>query len=123
MKATPLVLVLALAAAAPAYASFRCGSKLVNEGDTRGQVIAKCGEPTEVDRRTVLREPIVWVGGRAYRSSIGLAEVPVEFWIYNLGPSKLMRRLVFEDGKVVDIETLGYGYIESSRPAPREDLE
>lgn len=33
---------------------------------------------------------------------------------YNLGPQKLMRRIVFEDGAVVDIETLGYGYREKS---------
>lgn len=121
MKATPLVLVLALAAAAPAYA-FRCGTKLVSEGDTRSQVVAKCGEPTEVERRSVLREPITWIGGRPYRAGLGLVEVPVEFWIYNLGPSKFMRRVHFEDGVVVDIETLGYGYIDHSKPM-REDAE
>ena len=37
-------------------------------------------------------------------------EVLVETWTYNLGPTKLMRRLTIEDGEVVDIETLGYGY-------------
>ena len=37
-------------------------------------------------------------------------EVPVEIWLYNLGPNKLMRRLRFEGGYVVDIDTLGYGY-------------
>jgi hypothetical protein len=36
--------------------------------------------------------------------------VPVENWIYNLGPNKLMRRLRFEGGIVAEIETLGYGY-------------
>ena len=40
----------------------------------------------------------------------GEIEVPVETWIYNLGPNKLMRRIRFEDGIVVEIETLGYGY-------------
>jgi Protein of unknown function (DUF2845) len=122
MKAAPLVLVLALAAAAPAYA-FRCGTKLVTEGDTRSQVIAKCGEPTEVERRSTFREPVVIVGGRAFRGGLGLVEIPIEFWVYNLGPSKLMRRIRFEDGVVVEIETLGYGYIDSGRPAPREDIE
>ena len=39
-------------------------------------------------------------------------EVPVENWIYNLGPNKLMRRLRFEGGVVAEIETLGYGYHE-----------
>jgi hypothetical protein len=121
MKATPLVLVLALVAASPAYA-FRCGTKLVSEGDTRSQVASKCGEPTEVDRRSALREPITWIGGRAYRSGVGLVEIPIEFWIYNLGPSKFMQRVRFEDGVVVEVQTLGYGYIDNSKPV-RDDLE
>jgi hypothetical protein len=36
--------------------------------------------------------------------------VAVEFWTYNLGRQKLMRRLRLEDGLVVEIETLGHGY-------------
>jgi hypothetical protein len=31
-------------------------------------------------------------------------------WTYNLGPSKLMVRLRFEDGLLVDVETLSHGY-------------
>jgi Protein of unknown function (DUF2845) len=105
---------LALAAASPAHAAFRCGSHLITEGDTRSEVIAKCGEPTEIDQRSaILRQPVVWVGGRRYVVGNGLIEVPVEVWVYNLGPNKLMRRLRFEDGLVVDIDTLGYGYYEN----------
>ena len=37
-------------------------------------------------------------------------EIPVESWIYNFGPNKLMRRVIFEGGIVTEIETLGYGY-------------
>jgi hypothetical protein len=122
MKVTPLLLLLALTSTAHADA-FRCGSKLIREGATRSEVVAKCGEPTEVERRTVLREPTVWIGGRLYRNGIGLSEIPIELWVYNLGPSKLMRRIRFEDGVVVEIETLGYGYLETERPAPRGDLE
>ena len=39
-------------------------------------------------------------------------EIPIEAWIYNFGPNKLMHRVVFEAGYVVEIETLGYGYIK-----------
>jgi hypothetical protein len=108
---------LTLAAASPAYASLRCGTHLITEGATRSEVIAKCGEPTEVDRRSaILRRPVVWIGGRPFTVGDSLIEVPVEVWVYNLGPSKLMRRLRFEDGLLVDIDTLGYGYYESSPP-------
>ena len=107
---------LTLLAASPAYA-FRCGSKLVTEGATRSEVAAKCGDPTEIDRRSaILRRPVTWINGRPYNVGEGLIEIPVEIWIYNLGPSKLMRKLRFEDGVLVDIDTLGYGYYENSPP-------
>ena len=41
-----------------------------------------------------------------------MIEIPVEVWIYNLGADKLMQQIRFEDGKVVDIDSLGYGYNE-----------
>jgi hypothetical protein len=112
-----LALGLAFAAASPAYASLRCGTHLITEGNTRSEVVAKCGQPTEVDQRTsILRRSIVWIGGRPFTVGDSLIEVPVEVWIYNLGPNKLMRRLRFEDGLLVDIDTLGYGYYEDSPP-------
>jgi hypothetical protein len=33
----------------------------------------------------------------------------VEDWIYDLGSTKLMERLTFSNGRVIRIETLGYG--------------
>jgi len=100
-----------LLAGSPAYA-FRCGDKLVDEGDTRTEVRQKCGEPVEITRKSILRAPVYWWRGRPIRIGSELVEVPVEIWLYNFGPNKLMRRLRFEDGELVDIETLGYGYIE-----------
>jgi Protein of unknown function (DUF2845) len=116
--AVAIVLVAGLLAATPAHA-FRCGSKLVTEGNSRAEVAAKCGDPTDVDRRSVWRRPVFWHYGRPYYAGNDVVEIPVETWIYNLGPNKLMRRVVFEDGRVKEIETLGYGYHERPR-RPRE---
>jgi hypothetical protein len=111
-----LALGLTFAAASPAYA-FRCGSYVISEGATRSEVAAKCGDPTEIDRRSaILRRPTVWIRGRPYYRGETEIEIPVEIWIYNLGPNKLMRRLRFEDGVLVDEDTLGYGYYEKSPP-------
>ena len=41
-------------------------------------------------------------------------EIPVEVWLYNFGPDKLMQQVRFEDGRVVKIESLDYGYAEKS---------
>ncbi|HEU5137180.1 MAG TPA: DUF2845 domain-containing protein [Steroidobacteraceae bacterium] len=112
MKRVLAVLVFGLLASSPAFA-FRCGTKLVSEGDSRAEVAHKCGEPTDVvNQRSVFRRPVIWGYGRHRSQFIGedYIEVPVETWLYNLGPNKLMRRVRFEGGYVVEIETLGYGY-------------
>jgi hypothetical protein len=106
------LLLLALACTPAARAdSLRCGTRLVVEGTTRDQVATWCGVPTEVQERHALRPPIIWYYGRPVRvAGDSYIEVLVETWTYNLGPNKLMRRLTIEDGEVVEIETLGYGY-------------
>jgi hypothetical protein len=111
MKRVAFIVVLGLlATASPAFA-FTCGTRLVSEGDTRDQVLAKCGEPADViTQRSVFHRPVIWTGGRPYFIGSDYIEIPVESWIYNLGPNKLMRRVRFEAGVVVEIETLGYGY-------------
>jgi hypothetical protein len=112
MKRGTALLVFGILACAPAFADgFRCGSKLVLEGASRSEVAAKCGEPTEVTTlRSVYRRPVIWTGGRPYFIGEDMIEVPVESWLYNLGPNKLMRRIRFEGGIVTAIETLGYGF-------------
>jgi hypothetical protein len=122
MNKWTLAVVLSLAAASPAYA-FRCGSHLITEGDTRSKVIAYCGDPTEIQNTSaILRRPVTWINGRPYTVGDGFIEIPVDVWVYNLGPGKLMRRIRFEDGRVVAIDTLGYGYYEPNpkSAAPRE---
>jgi hypothetical protein len=44
------------------------------------------------------------IGVRAGQESLG------EVWTYNFGPSRLMQRIRFENGVVVKIESLGYGF-------------
>ena len=104
----------------PALA-FRCGTKIVRDGMHEQQVIAACGEPTSVrhlghtirayDYRFRLRNP-----GHIYYRTPGVGhfatEVVVTEFIYNFGPRKLMRRLIFEGSVLVEIETIGYGYID-----------
>jgi hypothetical protein len=100
----PKTLVLSLPAAVlllatdPAFA-FRCGSKLVRDGMHEQQVIAACGEPTSV----YYRMP----GVDHFATEVAITE-----FVYNFGPRKLMRRLIFEGNVLVEIETIGYGYIE-----------
>lgn len=98
--------------ASPADA-FRCGNKLVKEGLSESEVITICGEPTSRrNRGLAVRHVDVERGRGAFRtkSSFPLTvEVLITEFVYDLGPRKLMRRLTFEDGLLVNVETLGYG--------------
>ncbi len=103
-----------LGSAGAAADSFRCGTRLVTDGDSIDKVEALCGRPTDIQYREILARPVRWYRGRPYYLSYEPVPVPVEVWTYNLGPQKLMRRLKFEDGLLVDVETLGHGYYSPS---------
>jgi hypothetical protein len=101
--------------------AMRCGSKLVTFGDTRSVVRNICGEPTDVQTRSILRRPTYDLHGRVIYYGDGYVEIPVEIWIYNFGPYKLMREVRFVDGRVDEIETIGYGYREKESTSRREN--
>jgi len=111
-KSTAIVTMAIVALWAPGAGadSFRCGTRLVSDGDSTDKVEALCGPPSSIQHHEILRRPVYWVRGRPYYSSYEPVPVPVEYWTYNLGPHKLMRRLKFEDGLLVDVETLTHGY-------------
>lgn len=110
------LMVVAAAMVAPAHADgLRCGGRLLRDGDSRAEVRAFCGEPADVQTRSILRRPVYNLSGRMVFLGDGLIEVPVETWTYNFGPNKLMRRIRFVDGIVDQVETLGYGYNDPQR--------
>jgi len=137
---------------APASAfAMRCGTHLIERGDTRLELLARCGEPTDISRsveehtiafrgdnqavaRTVrairlgderMRVRSRW-GEPADRSvhsetrsaaysdeesvEVARTTVEVETWTYNFGPTRFMRRVSFENGRVVRVETLRPGF-------------
>lgn len=124
ISAVSLVIV-ALLASDPAYA-FRCKSKIVQDGMHEQQVIAICGQPTSVRHLgyALRGYNIGWHNSHRGGLNSGqtfpgygsfVQEIVVTEYVYNLGPRKLMRRLIFEGGLLVNIETIGYGYIETRR--------
>ena len=106
LVASALALALPGAGAAEAL---RCGNKLITRGDHAARVLHYCGEPESVRSRTVVRG--VFAAGAVYLPGF-VEEVEIEEWTYNLGPRKLMRSVRLENGKVRDVDTLGYGYRE-----------
>lgn len=90
--------------------NLRCGNRLVYEGDPMFQVEARCGKPAQISHSSALQFPTAWINGRLYQLSSQEVVVPVETWVYNFGPTKFMRKLRFEDGVLMKIEVLEYGY-------------
>lgn len=117
-------LFLALLFAEPA-AAFRCGNKLVKDGMHEQQVIAVCGEPTTMRHLGyALRSYDLRIRRRLspgltdyYSPGFGhySQEVMITEYVYNFGPRKKMRRLIFEGGILVTIEQLGYGHHGKNR--------
>ena len=119
--AVSLILV-AMLATSPAHA-FRCKSKIVVDGMHELQVIAACGQPTTIrhigytlrafDFGYRSHYPGGISTGRTYPGYGNLhQQVIVTEYVYNFGPRKFMRRLIFEGGVLVTIESIGYGYLE-----------
>ena len=100
--------------------AFRCGRKIVKENMHEIEVIRACGQPTTSRHLGyALRGTYIPI-----KSGVGpgvsvnrypgyghfVEEVQVTEYVYNFGPRKFMRRLVFEGGILARIETLGYGF-------------
>jgi Protein of unknown function (DUF2845) len=95
--------------------AMQCGNKLITRGDSIAKVATLCGNPSQVDHTSIVRSSAAtWVNGQWVHSGAGQVEIPVEVWLYNFGSDKLMQQIRFEDGRVVKIETLDFGYDEKS---------
>jgi hypothetical protein len=106
---TLLVLLVAAPTVWSAADTLQCGRQLVRSGDPIWQVARKCPEPfwrENYDRTSA-----------ADRFGRPLEMQRVEVWTLNFGARRLMRRLVFVDGRLARIHTLGYGveYVPGSR--------
>jgi hypothetical protein len=74
----------------------RCGSALIEPGDSAAYTLEKCGEPT-----STLNEPF-WardVNGKIYQSVNARSDV----WRYDFGPGKFPAMLRISDGIVESI--------------------
>lgn len=98
----PLLVLLSLSFASSATAAMRCGSKLVRIGDTKVEVLARCGEPLA---RDYIGEDTFIGSGDAV-----LQERTVEEWTYNFGSRKFMQILRFRGNRLIDIRSGDRGF-------------
>lgn len=112
MKSIILLITLCLSSQWVLASGMRCGTKLVSIGDDFDQVTSKCGSPAStysVGKKIV----------EAYNPSTGqqeydqgtstyikeYKEILVEVWVYDQGGNKFRKKLFFENGELVSVET------------------
>jgi hypothetical protein len=114
------LLLITWSVAQPAFA-FRCDGKVIKKGDFHFEVVEHCGEPEAINTRRFLRtqrtdlaelsvnqlpDNYIKVGAQQQITE----EVIVEDWFYNFGRNRFSQKITFENGAIVRIESLGYGY-------------
>ncbi|NNC20252.1 DUF2845 domain-containing protein [Corallococcus exiguus] len=117
MRVLPAALVLAgLALPSLVHASaLRCDNKIVSEGASQLDALAKCGQPATKQSKTEYVTHKVKEGARGETrygeaSTEVTTSTTVEEWTYNFGPHRLLQVAIFRDGRLVDVRSGSYGY-------------
>lgn len=100
--------------------ALRCGSRLVKQDMYEAQVIELCGEPVSVRqlgfvlRPYLVKQPVGISASQGSRYVYGgyHQQLDVKEMLFNFGPHKLMRLIRFEGGRLAEIRTAGYGYLQ-----------
>jgi hypothetical protein len=95
MKAALLLMTILCVPSLAGAEGLRCGSRIIERGSSSAELASFCGDPVQVSK-----------------PSSDLDQIQVEFWTYNFGPNQLMQRVRIENGVIVQIDSLGYGYNE-----------
>lgn len=104
LTVTALVfLALATGASPQQSGTMRCRDGIVSIDDTIPEVLKKCGPPAFQDRREETR-----ASGPRYKRSY--ETVTTDDWTYNFGPQEFMYQVIFQNGRVVRIESRDQGY-------------
>ena len=107
----------ALAAASPARAedSLRCDGGIVSIGDSKLDLLGKCGPPTlrdsHRDERVVARATSSGEGPERHVGSRRVVRT-VERWTYDHGRNRFSNTVTLVLGKVTAVERGGRGYSE-----------
>jgi hypothetical protein len=90
--------------------SVECSRGTVFIDDSRADVLRKCSEPAWTESHQ--EEKVERLDSATKLKQF----INVEEWTYNFGPSRFMRIITLENGKVTNIRTGDYGYIKDEKP-------
>ncbi|QSP94177.1 DUF2845 domain-containing protein [Marinobacter salinisoli] len=101
---TLMLLILLMLYPAMATGALRCGTALIDRDAWPYEVEKQCGKPDYIAIYPTASVP-----------GLGIVQTE-EHWFYNDGPQRFIRKLTFRNGKLTNIESLGYGFHPPSRP-------
>ncbi|WP_375766248.1 DUF2845 domain-containing protein [Archangium gephyra] len=91
-------------------ATLRCGNALAADGASKADVLMKCGEPMSKETRSEsVSDKTKQKGQEADTTQERTVYKTIEEWTYNFGPRQFMQVAVFENGRLVDVRSAGYG--------------
>lgn len=85
-----------------AYA-MRCGNEIIMEGDVKEKILKYCGKPSHKAKDKIVFYEYRF--GHKHKRSKKVIK-----WFYNFGPTEFYYVLTFEKGKVIAVNTDGYGF-------------
>jgi hypothetical protein len=110
LKLTIVVAILLMQTAVSADRTLKCGTRLVSIGDTTTEVLEKCGEPDQIERReegqdTWISQYFDYEEERFKAPRLVKGPIQVEIWTYDFGATRFIRYLLFENDELIRIET------------------
>jgi hypothetical protein len=95
---------------AAADATFRCSNRVVGIGNSVLQVLAKCAAPDRIDRWQAYPNAYVfkrynYEKQRHQAPLLVKGPISMERWTYHLGSPRFVRHLIFENQRLIRIET------------------
>ncbi len=100
----------------PANIAQHCQPQTLVEGLSKYRLVTQCGEPvtkrSENALQPLARQPEIYRNGGdpyAYRNQY-FTPVFREEWVYNFGSRSPMRRVILENGRVTNVESIDRGF-------------
>jgi len=97
--------------------SIRCEGGIVSSGDSKLDLLGKCGPPSLRESKLTERERLAGGGPSSLLQSSRVA-VEVERWTYDFGPRQFLQVVTVEAGEVRAVERGSYGSEAGRSPGP-----
>jgi hypothetical protein len=78
-------------------------------GDPQYKVQRVCGDPNDRQWRVTYRIQSTYDPMSGAPVTVAVPII-TEVWLYDFGPQRLVEEVSFENGRVVAVQSLGYGY-------------